>query len=107
MQLDTGNNQLIVGDREDAEARELRADAISFTSDIWPSEPIQCDVSVRYRGTPHRATVQPGNAADRSATIVFDTDRGPIASPGQAVVFYAEDQVLGGGTISAVERRGA
>lgn len=107
LQLDTGNNQLVVGDREDAEARELSADAISFTSDIWPGEPIQCEVAVRYRGKPHTATVHPGNADDRSATIVFDTENGPIASPGQAVVFYSGDQVLGGGTISAVKRRGA
>lgn len=107
LQLDTGNNQLVVGDREDAEARELNADAISFTSDVWPTEPIHCDVTVRYRGTPFAATVHPGASEDRTATIVFDDGRGPIASPGQAVVFYADNQVLGGGTISAVERRGA
>lgn len=106
LQLDTGNNQLVVGDREDAEARELSADSISFTSDVWPAEPIHCDVSVRYRGTPYPATVHPGDAEGRNARIVFDADQGPIASPGQAVVFYAGDQVLGGGTISAVERRG-
>lgn len=107
LQLDTGNNQLVVGDREDAKARELHADAISFTSDTWPNEPMQCDVSVRYRGTPHPATVHPGTAEDRNATIVFEGGNSPIASPGQAVVFYSGDQVLGGGTINAVERRGA
>jgi tRNA-uridine 2-sulfurtransferase len=107
LQLDTGNNQLVVGDREDAEARTLNADAISFTNDIWPSEPIHCDVVVRYRGTPFSATVHPGPAEDRNATIIFNGERGPIASPGQAVVFYAEDEALGGGTIKAVDRRGA
>lgn len=107
LQLDTSNNKLVVGDREDAESRALSADAISFTSDIWPNEPVRCNVTVRYRGLPYSATIHPGTAEDRSATIVFDNDRGPIASPGQAVVFYADEQVLGGGTISAVERRGA
>lgn len=107
LQLDTGNNQLVVGDREDAEVRALIADVMSFTSDFWPHEPIHCEVSVRYRGTPYPATVYPGTAETRSASIVFDADQGPIASPGQAVVLYADDQVLGGGTISQVERRGA
>lgn len=107
LQLDTGNNKLVVGDREDAEARELHADAISFTSDVWPTEPIHCEVTVRYRGTPFGATVHPDASQGRTARIVFDDNRGPIASPGQAVVFYANNQVLGGGTISAVERRGA
>lgn len=105
LHLDTGNNQLVVGEREDAEARELNADGISFTSDIWPTEPVQCEVSVRYRGKPYAATVHPGSEEDRTATIVFEDESGPIASPGQAVVFYAEDQVLGGGTINSVAQR--
>ena len=107
LQLDTSSNQLVVGDREDAEAREIQADTISFTRGEWPTEPITCDVVVRYRGTPHAATIYPGNAEDRDVKIVFDADRGPIASPGQAVVFYENNQVLGGGTIQAVERRDA
>lgn len=106
LQLDTSANQLVVGDREDAEAREIQADTISFTRGIWPTEPIHCDVVVRYRGTSFAATIHPGSEEAREATIVFDDDRGPIASPGQAIVFYADNQVLGGGTIKAVERRG-
>ena len=107
LQLDTAANQLVVGDREDAEARELEADTVSFNVDEWPSEPIECEVAVRYRGQPHKAIVQPSTAGQKEATITFADDRGPIASPGQAVVFYSGDRVLGGGTIKAVERRTA
>ncbi len=106
LHLDTNANRLIVGDREDAEAHALAATEISMTSGAWPTEPFAADVVVRYRGVPHSATVQLGGADDRSATITLDGDRGPIASPGQAVVFYRGDEVLGGGTISSVERRG-
>jgi tRNA-specific 2-thiouridylase len=105
LQLDTTANQLVVGDREDAEARVLQADSVSFNVDEWRTAPIECQVVVRYRGTPHQATVQPSARADGTATITFAEERGPIASPGQAVVFYNGDQVLGGGTIKAVERR--
>jgi tRNA-specific 2-thiouridylase len=49
------------------------------------------------------ATVTFGTDAARSATIEFDADR-PIAAPGQAVVFYDGDEVLGGGTIATVQR---
>lgn len=106
LQLDTNANQLVVGDREDAEARVLQADGISLTGGEWPEEPFACEVAVRYRGTPYPATIQLADASTREATITFDAERGPIASPGQAVVFYAENEVLGGGTIKEVERRG-
>jgi tRNA U34 2-thiouridine synthase MnmA/TrmU len=38
--------------------------------------------------------------------VTFADNEGPIASPGQAAVFYAPDgdEVLGGGTIVTAER---
>lgn len=106
LHLDTAANRLVVGDREDAEARTLLATEVSMTSGEWPEEPFEADVVVRYRGVPHVASVRLGDAGSRAATITLTGDRGPIASPGQAVVFYRGDEVLGGGTISSVERRG-
>jgi tRNA-specific 2-thiouridylase len=106
LHLDTAANQLVVGDREDAEAKILSATEISMTSGAWPTGIIDADVVVRYRGVPHPASVQLGDPESRTAAITLAGDRGPIASPGQAVVFYRGDEVLGGGTIHSVERRG-
>src|SRR5690606_12111383 len=39
LHLDTEANRLVIGDREDAEARTLIADGISMTSGEWPTEP--------------------------------------------------------------------
>lgn len=107
LKLDTESNQLVVGDREDAEARELIIDTVSLTGGVWSDTPFECDVVVRYRGTPASGRVQLGTGDERTARVTITTEHGPIASPGQAVVFYRNDEVLGGGTISAVERRGA
>jgi tRNA-specific 2-thiouridylase len=106
LKLDTAQNQLVVGGREDAEAVSLAVDAVSLTAGTWPAEPFSAEVTVRYRGAPSVATVSLGAKGDRTARITFDDARGPIASPGQAVVFYRGDEVLGGGTIGAVTRRG-
>lgn len=106
LHLDTGSNQLVVGDREDAEARVLSVSEVSITSGRWPSGSFEADVVVRYRGVPHPARVQLGGEGSRTATVTLEGDRGPIASPGQAAVFYRGDEVLGGGTILSVQRRG-
>ena len=103
LRLDMAENRLVVGSRSDAEAARVVADGVSLTHGVWPELPIQIEVSVRYRGTPLAATVTFGPESSRSATIEFATDR-PIAAPGQAVVFYDGDEVLGGGTIATVQR---
>ncbi|MDQ4099133.1 MAG: tRNA 2-thiouridine(34) synthase MnmA [Chloroflexota bacterium] len=106
LRLDTRRNQLVVGSREEAEASSLAVEAVSLTAGVWSSEPFPAEVTVRYRGTPSAATVELGPEADRTARITFTGERGPVASPGQAVVLYRGDEVLGGGTIRDVARRG-
>jgi len=106
LQLDTAANRLMVGSRERAVARRVEAAAVTLTSDRWPSAPFACDAMVRYRGQRVAATVTPGPAGSGTATIAFAGPDGslPIASPGQAIVFYDGDEVLGGGDIRVVER---
>ncbi len=103
LRLDLAENRLVVGSRTEAEAVRVTAESVSLTQGTWPELPLEVTVSVRYRGAPMPATVSFGSEAERSATIEFDTDR-PIAAPGQAVVFYDGDEVLGGGTIATVQR---
>ncbi len=105
LQLDTTANRLIVGERTEAQAVAIAASDVSFTSGEWPVAPFQSDIAVRYRGKPARATVLPVSADERTVTVAFPPESGPIASPGQAIVFYNGDEVLGGGTIERVSRQ--
>ena len=106
LNIDTKQNRLMVGSKQRAVARQVEADGISFTSEIWPDAPVECRAMVRYRGQLNDVTVIPGPAGSGRATIRFNgaIEGLPIASPGQAIVFYAGEEVLGGGTIRAVER---
>jgi tRNA-specific 2-thiouridylase len=101
--LDLEANRLVVGARNQAAARGLQAEAVTLTDGTWPAEPFPIEVMVRYRGVATAATVTLGPAGSGEAHIAFNGP-GPIASPGQAVVFYRGDEVLGGGTICRVER---
>jgi tRNA-specific 2-thiouridylase len=107
LQLKTAENQLVVGSREQAQAAAVEIDTISMTAGAWPETPFEVDAVVRYRGVPTAATVTPGAPGSGAMSAAFHGDAGPIASPGQAIVFYRGDEVLGGGTISAVRRRAA
>ncbi|HEX5992741.1 MAG TPA: aminomethyltransferase beta-barrel domain-containing protein, partial [Thermomicrobiales bacterium] len=73
-----------------------------ITSGEWPEGPFPAEAMVRYRGALAAATVELGAADSASARVRFSGD-GLVASPGQALVLYRGDEVLGGGTIAGVE----
>ncbi len=100
--LDSDANRVVIGNADDLTAHALVADDVLFVG-ATPREPIMVEAMVRYRSTPVTATLTP--LPDRTARLVFsDGLRQPAATPGQAVVFYRGDEVLGGGTIERVER---
>ena len=106
LELSTSANRLVVGDRDEAVARGMRAESVAMIDGCPPVDAFACDVVVRYRGQPAPAIVQLDPAESGAAVIALTGDPAswPIASPGQAVVFYRGDEVLGGGTIRSVER---
>lgn len=74
-----------------------------LTADHWnwiafpaPDAPFRCHAKVRYRHEPQPATVSP--LPDGTAKVVFDQPQRAI-TPGQAVVLYDGDLVLGSGII--------
>jgi tRNA-uridine 2-sulfurtransferase len=102
VRLEPEGNRLVVGTRADMGFTRLKAAGVTLTSDLWPSEAFDCSVVVRYRGTPYEATITPLEPGH--VDVQFVESPSAIA-PGQAVVFYRGDEVLGGGTIAASSRR--
>ena len=98
LSLDTGSNRLIVGARDELSFTSLRASRSSLTSDEWPTQAFAADVRVRYQGERYSATIHPEEPGQ--LTIEFAEHPRAVA-PGQAVVLYRGDEVLGGGTIDS------
>jgi tRNA-specific 2-thiouridylase len=101
IRLEPAHNRVVVGTRAEAAARELTAERVSLIRGDWPQDPLRVEAMVRYRGALAPATVTLGPAGSGMAHVIF-TNEGPIASPGQALVLYRGDDVLGGGTIASV-----
>ena len=85
-----GSNEVVLGGREQLQSAGLRASGLNWLGDA-PTGPLACDAKIRYRHAPARAVLE----GDR---VRFDQPQQAVA-PGQAVVFYDGDRVLGGGWI--------
>jgi tRNA-specific 2-thiouridylase len=96
------SNEVLMSDRvDDLLAERLCADRIQWSAGPAPSAPFACEAQYRYRTPAVGATVSP--LPDQRAQVVFDEPQRAL-TPGQAVVFYDGDRVLGGGWISRTGR---
>lgn len=93
---DMENNRVILGDNEDLMSDTLVADQVNLVSIDKITEPIRCTAKVRYKHREAAATVT--QISDTEIRVVFDEPQRGI-TPGQAVVMYDGDVVIGGGVI--------
>ena len=93
---DMENNRVILGSNEDLMSDTLVADQVNLISIDEITEPIRCTAKVRYKHKEAAATVT--QLADDKIKVVFDVPQRGI-TPGQAVVLYDGDVVIGGGVI--------
>ncbi|PWU18096.1 MAG: tRNA 2-thiouridine(34) synthase MnmA [Candidatus Rokuibacteriota bacterium] len=99
--LDPERNAVVVGHAEEVEVDRLWAHHVNLIARERLDEPLSVTAKIRHTHTPVRATVHPaGESAERGtiAEVRFETGQRGVA-PGQSVVFYQEDLVVGGGVI--------
>jgi len=94
--LDPARRRVVVGRKEDLDREELEASGVNWVSIAEPGEPIRVEAKIRSRSPCEPATVEP--LPGRRALVRFDAPQRGVA-PGQAVVFYRDDLLLGGGWI--------
>jgi tRNA-uridine 2-sulfurtransferase len=96
IELRPADNTVVVGSRDALQRTSLEADGFRWVAGAAPEPGTRCEAQLRAHGTPHPARVDARGGSD--AMVRFDA---PVdqAAPGQSVVLYRGDEVLGGGMI--------
>jgi len=88
-------NELIIGQKKDLYKDKLTLEKVSWISGKEKDYPIKCDAQIRYQ-----TKLVSCNVKNLGKIIEVDFDEAQIAvTPGQSVVFYQGNEVLGGGII--------
>ena len=94
-QIDPQNNIVVIGERKDLYAKQVIAGQTNWISDI-PERNARVHAHIRYNDSGAAAFVQ--EITPQYVKIVFNEPRTAI-TPGQSLVLYNDDVVLGGGII--------
>ena len=95
--IDAKKNIIIVGEEKDLYQEELTAKNIHWASGKNLTKPLQTKAKIRYLHKQAEAMIYP--IGKNKIKIKFKKAQRAIA-PGQAIVFYKKDKLIGGGIIS-------
>jgi tRNA-uridine 2-sulfurtransferase len=96
VEIDAASNEVTVGPREALDRRELTASGVNWIAGLPPAAAVRVTAQIRHRHKEAAATIHPVDN-DR-VCLEFDVPQAAIA-PGQALVMYQREEVIGGGWI--------
>lgn len=97
--LDAEKNLVVLGEKEENLASSLLADELNWMAVPDLQKPLRVKAKIRYRSPAAEAVLKP--AAHGLVQVDFSEPQRAI-TPGQAVVFYQDDLLVGGGFIKKV-----
>ncbi|MFC2044365.1 tRNA 2-thiouridine(34) synthase MnmA [Chloroflexota bacterium] len=98
--IDPEENTIIVGSKEELYQHELIATGLNWIAIEELKQPLKVKAKIRYLHQEAEAIVTP---LDTDKVYVEFTKPQMAITPGQAIVFYHDDIVIGGGTIERNE----
>ena len=89
-------NEVVIGTKEESMTTQLRARNLNFMAVEDLTEPLHVFTKIRYNHKGAWCTIE--KTGEDEVLCTFDEPQRAV-TPGQAVVFYDGEYVLGGGTI--------
>ncbi len=100
IRIEPESNTIVLGHENELYSQKLTAHELNWISGKLPREPITTQAKIRYKSKEAEATLFPrGDSMD-----VHFAQPQKAVTPGQAIVFYNVDEVLGGGIICRMEK---
>jgi len=81
------------------QSQQLRASELTWVAGAAPAAEFACTAKTRYRQSDQTCRVR---ICDDGCMVEFDTPQRAV-TPGQSIVFYRDDECLGGGIIDATD----
>tara|TARA_Y100000590_G_scaffold457155_1_gene609180 strand:+ start:26645 stop:27775 length:1131 start_codon:yes stop_codon:yes gene_type:complete len=98
LNINPSKKEIIVGPESALLETSFDINTVNWISGLVPQEPFRADVKIRYKSKETPAVIYP---KELGASIQFLEPQKAI-TPGQAAVFYIEDEIIGGGLIDGM-----
>ena len=98
VRIDPKSNRIVVGSEKDIYSKSLFVNNLTWVNNISEIE-MKISAKIRYRHKENEASLVLKN---QNEAVVNFTEPQRAITPGQAIVFYKESEVLGGGWINEV-----
>jgi tRNA-specific 2-thiouridylase len=94
-------NEVVIGEEKYLYSKELTAKTVNFISIADAKSGVRALVKIRYNDSGSMAAVY--SIAKDKIRVVFDEPKKAV-TPGQSVIFYDNDKLLGGGIIESFKK---
>lgn len=98
IEINGEENKIVVGEEKDLYKRGLIAENVNFVSIEKLEKEKIVEAKIRYKHIPAKCIIR--QIDENKVEVIFEQPQRAL-TPGQAVVFYDEDEVIGGGFISS------
>lgn len=96
LKLNKEKNEVIVGNENELYTNEVFVEDLNYLIPNLKNKKIEVEAKVRYRAKPAKAVLYP--LENNKAKFIFEEPQRAV-TPGQSLVFYINDIVIGGGKI--------
>lgn len=96
-EIDAKNNTVILAPKDELLSSSLIAEDMVWPGNIVPNESFTAIAKIRLRSKSASATIQPID--ENKVKVIFDEPQNAI-TPGQSLVLYKDNVIIGGGIIS-------